>query len=63
MSVERETKLDVGSGFHLPGFDGLPGDIRAVREEPVRTRTVYWDTEDLRLARWGCSLRFRTDQG
>ena len=63
MSVERETKLDVGPGFRLPGFDGVGGDVRALRDEPVRTRTVYWDTEDLRLARWGCSLRHRNEQG
>ena len=63
MSVERETKLDVGEGFRLPGFDDVRDDIRVVRTDPVRTRTVYWDTPDLRLARWGCSLRYRDGQG
>jgi CHAD domain-containing protein len=62
LSVERETKLRVGPGFQLPGFDGVRSGVRAVRTEPQRTRTVYWDTEDLRLARWGCSLRFRAGQ-
>jgi CHAD domain-containing protein len=63
VSVERETKLRVGPGFQLPGFDGVRAGVEAVRVDPVRTRTVYWDTEDLRLARWGCSLRFRAGQG
>ena len=63
MSVERETKLDVGPGFRLPGFDDVGRDVSVRREEPVRTRTVYWDTADLRLARWGCSLRYREGQG
>jgi CHAD domain-containing protein len=33
--------------------------------EPVEKRlsTTFWDTEDLRLARWGCSLRHRTGEG
>ena len=63
MSVERETKLDVGQGFRLPGFDDVRPGIRVVHTEPERTRTVYWDTADLRLARWGCSLRYRDTQG
>ncbi len=63
MSVERETKLDVGPGFRLPGFDGVRQDVDVVRSEPEQTRTVYWDTEDLRLARWGCSLRYREGEG
>ena len=63
MSVERETKLDVGPGFRLPGFDDVRDGVLAVRAEPQRTRTTYWDTEDLRLARWGLSLRHRDGQG
>ena len=63
MSVERETKLDVGPGFRLPGFDDVRPELEVHRAEPVRTRTVYWDTADLRLARWGCSLRHRDGQG
>lgn len=63
MSTERETKLDVGPGFRLPGFDGVRDGVEVVREEPQRTRTTYWDTEDLRLARWELSLRYRDGQG
>ena len=63
MSLERETKLDVGPGFRLPGFEGVRDDVRVVREDPVRMRTTYWDTGDLRLARWGLSLRHRNGEG
>lgn len=63
MSVERETKLDVGPGFRLPGFDGLLEGVQAIASDPEQTQTVYWDTPSLRLARWGCSLRYRDGQG
>jgi CHAD domain-containing protein len=29
----------------------------------ARLESVYFDTQDLRLARWGCSLRHRTGEG
>ena len=63
MSVERETKLDVGPGFRLPGFDDVRDGVVATGSDPEQSRTVYWDTDDLRLARWGCSLRHREGQG
>lgn len=63
MSVERETKLDVGPGFRLPGFDDVREGVTATASDPEQTRTVYWDTPDLRLARWRCSLRHRDGQG
>jgi CHAD domain-containing protein len=63
VTIERETKLDVGPDFRLPGFDDVGPDLQIVRAEPVRTHTTYWDTGDLRLARWGCSLRHREGQG
>jgi CHAD domain-containing protein len=42
------------------------GFARAHRQAPVDVRqlhTVYYDTPDLRLTRWGCSLRYRPDEG
>jgi CHAD domain-containing protein len=61
MTLERETKLQVPAGFRLPdlGGDGLV----AVEGEARRFGTTYVDTEDLRLARWGSSLRHREGQG
>src|ERR1700716_1242941 len=63
MAVERELKLMAGLGFHLPDLDGIGPDIRAGAADAVRMETTYHDTADLRLARWGCSLRHRTKEG
>jgi len=61
--LERELKLGAGPGFHLPDLDGVAEGIRASPSEQVRLETVYWDTKDLSLARWGCSLRHRVAGG
>jgi CHAD domain-containing protein len=59
---EREVKLSAPGGFRTPSF-GEPAGLVPVAQ-PARTfQTVYFDTRDLRLARWGCSLRHRTGQG
>jgi len=61
--VERELKLEVPERFSLARMDPqLDGYIAsAVRFQ--RLHTVYYDTPDLRLTRWGCSLRFRLGEG
>ena len=59
---ERAVKLSAPTGFRWPVFTAesalvaFPGEKRTFS-------TVYFDTDDLRLARWGCSLRHRSDQG
>lgn len=60
-NLEREAKLEAPAGFRLPelGGDGLVATVR----EPQRLVTVYVDTPDLRIARWGCSLRHRQGEG
>ena len=60
-NLEREAKLQAPAGFRLPelGGDGLV----ATGMEPQRLVTVYVDTPDLRIARWGCSLRHRQGEG
>ncbi|HJS25667.1 MAG TPA: CYTH and CHAD domain-containing protein [Actinomycetota bacterium] len=61
MGVEREAKLQVPPGFRLPE---LGGDGRVVTvHEPSRIVSTYFDTEDLDLVRWGCSLRDRPGEG
>ena len=60
---EREAKLTVPPGFDLPELGG-PDD--AFQAEPLaarRLQTTYYDTADLRLARWGASLRYRPGEG
>ncbi len=59
--LERELKLNAPPDFRLPdlsigGLDVVNGSWRYLD-------AVYYDTADLRLARWGCSLRHRTDEG
>ena len=63
MSVELELKLAAGPSFHVPPLDGLAEGVTAERPEEGRYETAYWDTADLRLARWGCSLRHRSREG
>ena len=64
MSVtEREIKLGAAATFCMPTFDGLVDGITATPSEAERLWTTYFDTDDLRLARWGMSLRHRAGQG
>lgn len=64
MTAEREAKLSVPEGFALPPLAGLPAGIEARPDPTWHTYgTTYFDTADLRLASWGCSLRFREGQG
>jgi CHAD domain-containing protein len=61
--IEREAKFQVDEGFELPDLNGVIADATA--DEPAE-RTVedtYYDTEDLRLLRWGCTLRNRKRKG
>jgi CHAD domain-containing protein len=59
---ERELKLAATPGFRMPSVYGLVGPT--VRQAPPeRNDTTYYDTEDLRLARWGASLRHRPGEG
>jgi CHAD domain-containing protein len=57
-SRERELKFTVPSGFRLASFDGAAGMV--VRRRLLAT---YFDTDDLRLARFGVTLRHRTGEG
>lgn len=61
-SPERELKLAATPDFRMPSVYGLVGPI--VRQSPPeRNETTYYDTADLRLARWGASLRHRPGEG
>lgn len=57
--LEREAKLDVPIGFAVPDLTGsVEGQGVAPVEEKVLD-AVYYDTEDLRLIRFGITLRYR----
>ncbi len=58
---ECEIKLEAPPSLALPDLEGLGFQARAL--DPQTLEAVYFDTGDLRLARWGCSLRWRSDEG
>ena len=60
---EREAKLEAPPGFQLPDLADPDGGLVAEPLETRQLRTTYYDTPDLRLARWGVSLRYRTGEG
>ena len=60
---ERELKLSVSASFVMPGLEDLSDDVALVPWPPEDVWTVYFDTGDLRLARWGASMRHRLGQG
>jgi CHAD domain-containing protein len=60
---EREAKLAVPPGFDLPELGGLDDGFLAEPQPVRRLRTTYYDTADLRLARWEASLRWRPGEG
>jgi CHAD domain-containing protein len=62
-SRERELKLDVPNEFSLIRLAKRLGRFRLSAPELHRLHTTYYDTDDLRLARWGASLRYRQGEG
>src|SRR5438270_2247252 len=61
--LEREVKLAVTPGFRLPDLDDIAAAVATTPVDEERLETVYYDTPDLRLARWGCTLRLRQGEG
>lgn len=58
-SLERGLKLDAPASFSLARLEPELDSYVASPTELRRLHTIYYDTDDLRLARWGCSLHFR----
>jgi CHAD domain-containing protein len=58
--LEREAKLAAPPGFQLPALGGA--GIATGPPEERRLDTVYWDTDDHRLLRWGSTLRHRAGE-
>lgn len=61
--LERERKLAGWAGFELPNLDGVRDEVTAVPLPELQLEAAYYDTADLRLARSGISVRFRTGEG
>jgi inorganic triphosphatase YgiF len=55
---EREVKLAVTDDFVLPPLSDLDGPVAVDAGEQL-LRSVYWDTDDLHLARAGVGVRHR----
>ncbi len=60
---EREVKLAIPPAFVMPDLATADDGLRVTHLAPERMTTTYFDTDDLRLARAGASLRFRTKKG
>ncbi len=61
--AEREVKLAASPSFRLPDLQGVVEGLIPDPQEPRPQQSVYYDTPDLRLARWGASLRHRDVDG
>ena len=60
---EREVKMIVSDSFELPDLHDAVAGASAGDVEVREISDVYYDTVDLRLARWGCTLRERAGEG
>ncbi len=61
---EVERKLRVHALFRLPSLAGaVPGVASVETLTPFTMRNTYFDTDDLRLFRWGVTLRRREGSG
>lgn len=60
---EHEVKLEVDDGFDVPGLDGVVAGAAVSSTSDHHVEDTYYDTEDLRLLRWGCTLRHRKRKG
>jgi CHAD domain-containing protein len=61
--LEREVKLGVPRAFSLARLEPRLDGFVTTPTRWQRLHTIYYDTEDLRLTRWGLSLRHRRGQG
>jgi hypothetical protein len=59
---EREVKLSAGEDFEVPDLSGLGDGVLPTPRPDQRLSTVYFDSDDLRLARWDLSFRYREGQ-
>jgi CHAD domain-containing protein len=63
LAAERELKLEAPPHFDAPDLTHVEDGLSAGDVVEKRITTTYWDTADLRLARWGTSLRHRSGEG
>src|SRR2546423_11541859 len=61
--LEREVRLAASPAFSLPDLEDVAAAVETSPVDERRLETVYYDTPDLRLARWGANLRIRQGEG
>jgi CHAD domain-containing protein len=61
--LEHEVKLQVPRRFDLRQLEAGHNGYTASDVQSERLSTIYFDTDDLRLIRWGVTLRFRRGHG
>jgi CHAD domain-containing protein len=61
--AEREIKLGAAPSFRLPDFTDVETGTEVESAPARRISATYFDTDDLRLTRWGISLRHRSSDG
>lgn len=59
---ETELKFAIPESFSLPPFDDLKRKVKVKERSSQDLRATYYDTDDLRLARNGITLRYRTGE-
>lgn len=63
MPLERELKFEADDAFALPDLTALVPGARIKAAPARKLEATYYDTADLRLARWGATLRHRSEDG
>jgi CHAD domain-containing protein len=61
--LERERKLEAPPSFSLASATVSGDEYALAPAHWHRLHTTYYDTPDLRLVRWGASLRYRAGEG
>src|SRR5260370_20704388 len=61
--LDGEVKLAVPPLVALPDLEDLAAAVEVSPVDEQRLETVYYDTPDLRLARWDANLRIRQGEG
>ncbi len=61
--LEREIKFAPGPWFQLPDLTWVAPGVQAEAADARSLQATYFDTDDLRIARSGASLRYRSDEG
>jgi CHAD domain-containing protein len=60
--LEREVKVGAWAGMALPDLQDVQPGVTILTLPSQRLTATYYDTADLRLARWGVTVRYRSGE-